>query len=240
MLSARRSPPSSSITVTRSPASATRCKPCADIASPMSLPIPAQPTSPSHVDFADLKREAVAAGLNDPWPDAARRVPAQARLGSAPRASASARHAHPSRSHRLWRRAARRSEADGRVVQGARAYERRASTAATFRSSAFRPILNRPAMVTPDRAMFCASTLESCDGIRHGFFTRRGGVSKGIYGSLNCGLGSRDDAEAVRQNRALVAETLGVAARPAAHALPNPQRHGGDRRQALGWHSRGG
>ena len=65
-------------------------------------------------------------------------------------------------------------------------------------------------MVTPDRAMFCASTLESCDGIRHGFFTRRGGVSKGIYGSLNCGLGSGDDAENVRQNRTLVAETLGV------------------------------
>jgi polyphenol oxidase len=65
-------------------------------------------------------------------------------------------------------------------------------------------------MVTPDRAMFCASTLESCDGIRHGFFTRQGGVSKGIYGSLNCGLGSRDDVESVRQNRALVAETLGV------------------------------
>ncbi|MGH6827263.1 peptidoglycan editing factor PgeF [Methyloceanibacter sp.] len=65
-------------------------------------------------------------------------------------------------------------------------------------------------MVTPDRAMFCASTIESCDGIRHGFFTRQGGVSKGIYGSLNCGLGSRDDAENVRQNRILVAETLGV------------------------------
>src|SRR6478736_815026 len=67
-------------------------------------------------------------------------------------------------------------------------------------------------MVTPDRAMFCASTLESCDGIRHGFFTRQGGVYKGMYGSLNCGLGSRDDAESVRQNRALVAETLGVPA----------------------------
>jgi YfiH family protein len=58
--------------------------------------------------------------------------------------------------------------------------------------------------------MFCASTLESCDGIRHGFFTRQGGVSKGVYGSLNCGLGSRDHAENVRQNRSLVAETLGV------------------------------
>ena len=46
--------------------------------------------------------------------------------------------------------------------------------------------------------MFCASTLASCDGIRHGFFTRQGGVSSGIYGSLNCGLGSRDDAESVQ------------------------------------------
>lgn len=66
-------------------------------------------------------------------------------------------------------------------------------------------------MVAPDTAMFCATTLESCDGIRHGFFTRQGGVSTGIYGSLNCGLGSGDDAENVRQNRALVAQTLGVA-----------------------------
>ena len=77
-------------------------------------------------------------------------------------------------------------------------------------------------MVTPDRAMFCASTLESCDGVRHGFFTRQGGVSKGVYGSLNCGLGSHDDAENVRQNRALVAETLGV---PPEHLLTLYQIH---------------
>ena len=38
-------------------------------------------------------------------------------------------------------------------------------------------------------------------GIRHGFFTRRGGVSEGIYASLNTGLGSRDDPQAVRENR---------------------------------------
>ena len=65
-------------------------------------------------------------------------------------------------------------------------------------------------MVTPDRAMFCASTLESCDGIRHGFFTRQGGVSSGVYASLNCGPGSRDDAANVAENRARVAEILGV------------------------------
>ncbi|MEM0898752.1 MAG: peptidoglycan editing factor PgeF [Pseudomonadota bacterium] len=41
--------------------------------------------------------------------------------------------------------------------------------------------------------------------IRHGFFTRTGGVSEGIYASLNVGLGSDDDAEKVRQNRRLIA-----------------------------------
>lgn len=64
-------------------------------------------------------------------------------------------------------------------------------------------------MVTPDRAMFCDATLASCDGIRHGFFTRQGGVSTGIYSSLNCGPGSGDIGN-VRHNRGLVAETLDV------------------------------
>ncbi len=39
---------------------------------------------------------------------------------------------------------------------------------------------------------------------RHGFFTRRGGVSTGIYAGLNCGTGSKDAAEAVATNRGLV------------------------------------
>ncbi len=47
--------------------------------------------------------------------------------------------------------------------------------------------------------------------IRHGFFTREGGVSDGIYASLNCGFGSGDDAERVAANRARVAEQLTVA-----------------------------
>lgn len=49
-------------------------------------------------------------------------------------------------------------------------------------------------------------------GIRHGFFTRQGGCSDGIFASLNCGLGSGDDGDRVRRNRALVAEKLDVAA----------------------------
>ena len=48
-------------------------------------------------------------------------------------------------------------------------------------------------------------------GVAHGFFTRRGGVSKGVYGSLNGGVGSRDAPEAVAENRARIALALGVA-----------------------------
>ena len=47
-------------------------------------------------------------------------------------------------------------------------------------------------------------------GIQHGFFTRQGGVSVGIYASLNCGLGSRDTPQAVIANRGRVALDLGA------------------------------
>ncbi|MDP3895550.1 MAG: peptidoglycan editing factor PgeF, partial [Mesorhizobium sp.] len=47
--------------------------------------------------------------------------------------------------------------------------------------------------------------------IRHGFFTRIGGVSKGIYDGLNIGVGSSDDPALVAENRARVAAWLGVA-----------------------------
>src|SRR3954462_6186666 len=48
--------------------------------------------------------------------------------------------------------------------------------------------------------------------IRHAFFTREGGVSEGIYASLNGGVGSRDAPDKVRENRARMASALGVAA----------------------------
>ena len=47
--------------------------------------------------------------------------------------------------------------------------------------------------------------------IRHAFFTREGGVSEGIYESLNGGIGSKDAPENVRENRARMAAALGVA-----------------------------
>ncbi len=48
------------------------------------------------------------------------------------------------------------------------------------------------------------------DGIAHGFFGRQGGVSEGLYTSLNCGPGSGDDADSVQTNRSRVAEILGT------------------------------
>jgi len=54
--------------------------------------------------------------------------------------------------------------------------------------------------------------LNDLDGMRHAFFTRQGGVSTGLYSSLNCGLGSGDDADAVRRNRALAMESIDMPA----------------------------
>jgi len=56
--------------------------------------------------------------------------------------------------------------------------------------------------------MITVSALNEILRIRHGFFTREGGVSEGIYASLNCGLGSRDSAENVIANRARALATL--------------------------------
>ena len=52
-------------------------------------------------------------------------------------------------------------------------------------------------------------TLLQRAGVRHGFFTRAGGVSTGIYEGLNTGVGSNDDPAAVSENRRRVAEHLG-------------------------------
>lgn len=52
--------------------------------------------------------------------------------------------------------------------------------------------------------------LDGLAGITHGFFGREGGVSKGLYESLNIGLGSRDDLPNVRENRARIAAELGL------------------------------
>ena len=56
-----------------------------------------------------------------------------------------------------------------------------------------------------------AKSLAALAGVRHAFFTREGGVSDGVYATLNAGVGSRDDQQHVAENRARMATALGVA-----------------------------
>jgi hypothetical protein len=59
--------------------------------------------------------------------------------------------------------------------------------------------------------MLQAPSLAKLPGIRHAFFTREGGVSEGIYATLNGGVGSNDERAKVDENRARMAKALGVA-----------------------------
>lgn len=54
-------------------------------------------------------------------------------------------------------------------------------------------------------------TAHALAGARHAFFGREGGVSAGVYASLNAGTGSGDDPEAVAENRRRIAAAFGVA-----------------------------
>lgn len=54
-------------------------------------------------------------------------------------------------------------------------------------------------------------TADTLSPLRHGFFTRKGGASSGVFAGLNCGLGSSDQAEVVAINRARVASAMGLA-----------------------------
>jgi hypothetical protein len=62
--------------------------------------------------------------------------------------------------------------------------------------------------------MIALDSLARISGIRHGFFTRAGGVSDGLYASRNCGFGSKDARENVAENRARCVGDL-QAGRPA-------------------------
>jgi YfiH family protein len=61
-----------------------------------------------------------------------------------------------------------------------------------------------------DLPVLTSSVLSGLKGVRHAFFTRRGGVSTGIYESLNLGRGSKDDPAAVAENRRRAAAWFGV------------------------------
>ncbi len=58
--------------------------------------------------------------------------------------------------------------------------------------------------------MLTAHNLAAIESVRHGFFTREGGVSSGILASLNCGYSGGDTEDNVAANRALAMEKMGV------------------------------
>lgn len=58
--------------------------------------------------------------------------------------------------------------------------------------------------------MIKAKTLDTLPGVQHRFFTRQGGVSAGLYSSLNCGYGSGDSPDNVRENRGRAAAEFGL------------------------------
>ncbi len=58
--------------------------------------------------------------------------------------------------------------------------------------------------------MITVGLLDELSNVRHGFFTRRGGVSTGVYATLNASFGSGDDPRQVARNRALAMEMLGL------------------------------
>ena len=63
-------------------------------------------------------------------------------------------------------------------------------------------------MTAPPHAL--SSKLSDISGVKHGFFGRKGGVSTGIYESLNIGKGSDDDARNIRDNRDRIRNALGA------------------------------
>lgn len=63
------------------------------------------------------------------------------------------------------------------------------------------------------------------ESVAHGFFTRRGGASSGVFHGLNCGLGSSDQDQMVRINRQRVANAMSV---PDTHLVTITQTHSPD------------
>jgi len=72
------------------------------------------------------------------------------------------------------------------------------------------------------RIYVTAAELDSLDGIRHGFFTRHGGTSAGLYESNNCGLGTADSRECIEKNRTQNASRLALNALVTAYQQHTP------------------
>ena len=58
--------------------------------------------------------------------------------------------------------------------------------------------------------MFIFKEINKIPNIKHGFFSRNSGLSKGIYKSLNCGLDSKDNKDKILKNRKIALKKLGL------------------------------
>ena len=155
----------------------------------------------AHVDFAALAQSAETIGARVHGPVSQRDF--LLRLGIDERAAAlkAQRHARECRRDRLALLAPDQPGGParhGRLVQGPCHRGPEVRSAAGLRDKG-----------EPVQMMIKAETL-ALSGIRHAFFTREGGVSGGLYASLNGGVGSRDDADHVAENRARMAAALAV------------------------------
>ena len=173
----------------------------------------------AHVDFQALAQAAEGMGARVHGPVAARRVPAPARHRAA-RGRAQGERAAATRPPTIEAALTRLTDEDrtgmGRLFKAIALVRPEARRAARLRRVSDREDLSacrtKPACESRDteRRMLQASALAALAGIRHAFFTRDGGVSDGIYASLNGGLGSDDAPANVAENRARMAATLGV------------------------------
>lgn len=66
--------------------------------------------------------------------------------------------------------------------------------------------------MTTEPIPYLTHPLLDCPGVSHGFFTRHGGVSQGLYDSLNGGLGSKDSLDHIDENRRRAAAAIGGSA----------------------------
>ncbi len=161
----------------------------------------------THVDFSALARSARQAGalVHGPVPQGA----FLQMLGIEARAEILGKQASPAQTEAI--------EGRGRAPDRT-GYARSARHGSPVPGSGFRvSVADRTAGVSI-RRRGSAMTLQpilapelAVAGVSHGFFTRQGGASRGVYASLNGGIGSRDDRDAVLENRRRMAESLGVA-----------------------------
>lgn len=86
--------------------------------------------------------------------------------------------------------------------------------------------MTNPPSNTPRPPSTTAPSLAHMQGLSHGFFGAQGGVSEGLYASLNAGAGSDDAPAAVAENRARIAAAIG--AQDPAHLLSCYQHHSAD------------